>query len=103
MMHWRKGGHGGVCLVLPKPMPDADLTACFQLIDAVRDRLIFLFMLHGGLRVSEVCALTWDSIDRCAGTVRINGGKGQVDRIVSLSPDVEQALEVWRAHHTPGL
>jgi integrase/recombinase XerD len=90
-------------LVLPKPMPDADLTACFQVIDAVRDRLLFLFMLRCGLRVSEVCALTWDAIDRCAGTVRINRGKGQVDRIVYLAPDVEQALEIWRAHSTPGL
>jgi len=89
--------------VLPKPMPDADLAAFFQVIDAVRDRLIFLFMLRCGLRVSEVCALTWDAIDLEAGTVRINRGKGQVDRIVYLSPDVEQALEVWRAHHTPGL
>ncbi len=89
--------------VLPKPMPDADLAAFFQVIDAVRDRLIFLFMLRCGLRVSEVCALTWDAIDLEAGTVRINRGKGQVDRIVYLSPDVEQALAVWRAHHTPGL
>jgi len=89
--------------VLPKPIPDTDLTAFFQVIDAVRDRLIFLFMLRCGLRVSEVCALTWDAIDVHAGTVRINRGKGQVDRIVYLSPDVEQALEVWRAHHTPGL
>lgn len=89
--------------VLPKPIPDTDLTAFFRVIDAVRDRLIFLFMLRCGLRVSEVCALTWDAIDVHAGTVRINRGKGQVDRIVYLSPDVEQALEVWRAHHTPGL
>jgi site-specific recombinase XerD len=80
-------------LVLPKPMPDADLAAFFQVIDAVRDRLLFLFMLRCGLRVSEECALTWDAIDRCAGTVRINRGKGQVDRIVYLAPDVEQALE----------
>jgi integrase/recombinase XerD len=90
-------------LVLPKPIPDADLSAFFHVIDAVRDRLIFLFMLRCGLRVSEVCALTWDAIDRCAGTVRINRGKGQVDRIVYLSPDVEQTLEIWRAHSTPGL
>jgi len=88
-------------LVLPKPMPDADLTAFFQVIDAVRDRLIFLFMLRCGLRVSEVCALTWDAIDLRTGTVRVNRGKGQVDRIVYLSADVEEALEVWRAHHPP--
>src|SRR6266436_1877969 len=88
--------------VLPKPIPDADLAAFFQVIDSVRDRLIFLFMLRCGLRVSEVCALAWDAIDLDADTVRINRGKGQVDRIVYLSPDVEQALQVWRNHHTPG-
>src|SRR5712691_8907890 len=88
--------------VLPKPMPDTDLTAFFQVIDAVRDRLIFLFMLRCGLRVSEVCALAWDAIDLDAGTVRINRGKGQVDRIVYLSPDVEQTLQSWRAHRPSG-
>src|SRR3989449_1219759 len=89
--------------VLPKPIPDTDLVAFFHVIDAVRDRLIFLFMLRCGLRVSEVCALTWDAIDLGAGTVRINRGKGQVDRVVYLSPDVEQTLEVWRAHHPSSL
>src|SRR5262249_13381127 len=87
----------------PKTNPHAGLTAFFSVIDAVPDRLIFLFMLRCGLRVSEVCALTWDAIDRGAGTVRINRGKGQVDRIVYLAPDVEHALEVWRAHSTSGL
>jgi integrase/recombinase XerD len=48
-----------------------------------------------------VCALTWDAIDRTAGTVRINRSKGQVDRIVYLSPDVEQTLQVWWDYHTP--
>jgi len=88
--------------VLPKPMPDTDLAAFFKAIDAVRDRLIFLCMLRCGLRVSEVCALSWDAIDLSAGTIRITRGKGQVDRIVYLSPDVTQALQVWREHHTPG-
>ena len=89
--------------VLPKPIPDADLAAFFQVIDSVRDRLIFLFMLRCGLRVSEVCALAWNAIDLDAETVRINHGKGRVDRIVYLSPDVKRALTVWRAHHRPGV
>jgi integrase len=88
--------------VLPKPIPDTELIAFFQVIDSVRDRLIFLLMLRCGLRVSEVCALAWDAIDLSAGTVRITRGKGQVDRIVYFSPDVTQALQVWRNHHTPG-
>jgi hypothetical protein len=31
-------------LVLPKPLPDADLAAFFHVIDAIRDRLILLCM-----------------------------------------------------------
>jgi len=88
--------------VLPTPIPDTDLIAFFQVIDSVRARLIFLLMLRCGLRVSEVCALAWDAIDLSAGTVRITRGKGQVDRLVYVSPDVTQALQVWRHHHTPG-
>ena len=60
-------------------------------------------MLRCGLRVAEVRALAWEAIDLDAGTVRINRGKGQGDRVVYLSPDVKQALTLWRAHHTPGV
>jgi len=90
-------------LGLPKPIPDADLVAFFQVIDAVRDRLIFLLMLRCGLRVSEVCALPWEAIDQQAGTIRINQGKGRVDRIVYLAPDVAQTLEGWHRHQPPGV
>ena len=99
---WRRRHRLLTPTVLPKPMPDTHLIAFFQVIDSVRDRLVFLLMLRCGLRVSEVCALSWDAIDRSAGTVRITRGKGQVDRIVYLSPDVTQALQVWRNHHMPG-
>ncbi len=83
-------------------MAENDLTAFFKVIDSVRDRLIFLLMLRCGLRVSEVGALTWDAIDFNDGTARINNGKGQVDRIVYFSSDVEQALKTWRAYKETG-
>jgi site-specific recombinase XerD len=85
---------------LPKPMTDPDLTAFFRVIDAVRDRLICLLMLRCGLRVSEVCALTWDAIDFQDSTVRINHGKGPVDRIAYFSPDVAHALKTWQAYQS---
>jgi site-specific recombinase XerD len=88
---------------LPKPMAETDVVAFFKVIDSVRDRLLFLLMLRCGLRVSEACALTWEQIDMEAGTVRINNGKGQVDRVVYLAPDVETTLEVWRARRSGSL
>jgi integrase/recombinase XerD len=80
---------------LPKPMAEEDLSNFFKVIDSIRDRLIFLLMLRGGLRVSEASALTWNDIDFQAGTLRINNSKGQTDRIGYLAPDVEKSLRVW--------
>lgn len=85
---------------LPKPMADADLVAFFKAIDAVRDRAIFLLMLRCGLRISEVCALTWQVMDFSQGTLLIVNGKGQVDRTAYLAPDVEQALKLWQAQQS---
>jgi integrase/recombinase XerD len=85
---------------LPKPMPEADLLRLFTVIDAVRDRLIFLLMLRCGLRVSEVSHVRWEDIDVHAKTIRIHNGKGQVDRVVYLAPDVEQSLTRWRARRS---
>jgi site-specific recombinase XerD len=67
---------------LPKPMPEADLLRFFTVIDAVRDRLIFLLMRRCGLRVSEVSHVTWADMDVHAKTIRINNSTGHVDRVV---------------------
>ena len=80
---------------LPKPMAEEDLISFFKVIDSLRDRLIFLLMLRCGLRVSEVCRLTWQAVDLQASTVRVNNGKGQVDRIAYISPDLEKTLALW--------
>lgn len=82
---------------LPKPMRSVDVTAFFKVIDSVRDRLLFLIMLRCGLRVSEVCALRWEDVDWEDSTLRVNNGKGQVDRIVYFSADVAQTLKTWAA------
>jgi integrase/recombinase XerD len=78
-------------------MAEADLVQFFKAIDSVRDRLIFLFMLRCGLRVSEVSRLRWQDLDLAEGTVRVNSGKGLLDRVLYLSPDVTGALRAWSA------
>jgi integrase len=99
----RRQHHLAVPQGLPKAIPDADLVAFFQVIDSLRDRLLFLLMLRCGLRVSEACALTWDAVDLQAGTIRINHGKGQVDRLVYCSADVARAFQRWQRHSAPGM
>jgi site-specific recombinase XerD len=80
---------------LPRPMTEAEVSAFFRVIDALRDRTMFLLMLRCGLRVGEVSRLAWSAIDLTQGTVRIDHSKGHVDRVVYLSPDGAKALRQW--------
>jgi len=77
-------------------MAEDEVVAFFRVIDAVRDRTMFLLMLRCGLRVSEVSSLTWSALDFAQGTVRIDNSKGHVDRVVYLAPDVTKALRQWQ-------
>jgi site-specific recombinase XerD len=86
---------------LPKPLPEDDLLRFFRVIDRLRDRTMFLLMLRCGLRVGEVSTFTWPAINVGAGSIRIDHGKGQVDRVVYYSADVEDALRHWRRWHPP--
>jgi site-specific recombinase XerD len=81
---------------LPRPMAEDEVVAFFRVIDAVRDRTMFLLMLRCGLRVSEVSSLAWAALDFAQGTIRIDHSKGQVDRVVYLAPDVAKALRQWQ-------
>ena len=85
---------------LPRPMAEGEVSAFFRVIDALRDRTMFLLMLRCGLRVGEVSRLAWSAIDLTQGTVRIDNGKGHVDRVVYLSPDVAKALRQWQGLQT---
>jgi site-specific recombinase XerD len=86
---------------LPRPMGEAEISAFFRVIDALQDRTMFLLMLRCGLRVSEVNRLPWSAVDLEGGTLRVDNGKGQVDRVVYLSPDVATALRQWHGHRSP--
>ncbi|MBA3715932.1 MAG: tyrosine-type recombinase/integrase [Pyrinomonadaceae bacterium] len=89
--------HVAAPTTLPKPMSEVDLLRFFKVVDSLRDRLLFLLMLRCGLRVSEACALAWADVDLPALTLRIDGGKGDVDRVAYVAPDVDQALRLWQA------
>jgi site-specific recombinase XerD len=88
---------------LPRPMAESEVVAFFRVIDALEDRTMFLLMLRCGLRVSEVSHLRWEALDMTQGTLRVNNSKGQVDRVVYLSPDVATALRQWHGLQTVGL
>lgn len=65
-----------------------------RLLDASssRDRALILLCAHGGLRIAEALALTWDDWQGDSLTVR--HGKGGKLRRVTCSPSLTRALEV---------
>lgn len=73
-----------------------------KLIDAPkrqRDKLLLRLIYAAGLRVSEVCNLTWGALS-VDGVLYIQAGKGQKDRFVTLSEGMVKKLVAFNGDAT---
>jgi len=61
----------------------------------MRDRLLFLLLYGGGLRVSEACNLKWSEITFPQRQIRVVG-KGSKERVVVMPPMVFELLQTWK-------
>jgi integrase len=52
----------------------------------------FILAIYTGLRAFELAALRWESIDWSTRTLRVERGKGNKTRVVSLQPDIHDFL-----------
>ncbi len=66
---------------------------------ARRDYALIVFLLHTGLRLSEVAALTLDDLNITprGGEVNVRMGKGRKKREVTLNKSARDALSLWLA------
>jgi integrase/recombinase XerC len=67
---------------------------------ALRDRLIVELLYATGIRVSELCGLDIDDVDRERRQVRVLG-KGNKERSVPFGVPADQALETWLRYGRP--
>jgi integrase/recombinase XerC len=87
--------------ILPRAVP---IDETFALMDApeakavlgLRDRAMLELAYGAGLRVSELCGLDLDSVDRSSGIVRVLG-KGNKERLVPVNPQALEALDAYLA------
>jgi len=84
---------------LPRAVPVDEAFALMEAPDAeallgLRDRAMLEVLYGSGLRVSELCGLSLDSVDLRAGTARVLG-KGNKERICPLSAPAVEALSEW--------
>ena len=69
---------------LPVEVNEEEYTQLVNAPPSRHHRLGFMFAWESGLRVSEVINLRPEDINEVEGSMRINGGKGDKDRIVPL-------------------
>jgi len=74
------------------PYREEEVTALLEQAD-LRMKALLLLCAHGGLRISEALALTWDDIQLTAGELLVQSGKGGKQRRVVLGKSLIQALE----------
>jgi tyrosine recombinase XerC len=89
---------------LPVALPVEDVTDMIEApqregVHGLRDRAILEVIYGAGLRVSEVAALDLHHLERERGSlrVRVEGGKGDKDRIVPLGRKAARAIDEWLA------
>ena len=89
----------GKRLKTPKPLPrflqEESIERLFKVIRGKRDHAMFMLMLRCGLRVSEVAGLGLDQIDLKRRRLLVCNGKGGKDRMVYISDDAREALNVY--------
>jgi site-specific recombinase XerD len=66
-------------------------------LQAARDRSIVLLLLNTGLRISELCALTFTDLELSdrKGKVIVRQGKGSKRREIPLNQSARQAIRDW--------
>ena len=89
----------GTRLRVAKPLPRAlredQIDRFFDVIKSKRDWAMFRLMLRCGLRVEEVADLTLGAIDLKQRRLMVFNGKGSKDRVVYISDDAADALDVY--------
>jgi len=80
---------------LPRALRDDQVEQLFSVIKNKRDWAMFRLMLRCGLRVEEVADLTLGAIDLKQRRLMVLNGKGSKDRVVYLSADAADALDVY--------
>lgn len=91
-----------ICPKVPKKLPhfisvDEALSVLnsFNAEVPLREKVLFLLLYGGGLRVSEACTLKWSSVSLDQKVLRVKG-KGDKERVVALPSLTLDVLKRWK-------
>jgi integrase/recombinase XerD len=82
--------------VLPRAMNPSDVRKLLCVVDAIRDRALFLLLLRTGIRIGEALGLRLNDLDIKGRKVHLyEGEKNSMGRVVYLSDDALFAIKLW--------
>ena len=61
-----------------------------------RNKMMIQLFLASGLRLSELIDLHWKDINLMSGQLKVVLGKGSKDRILWISEDIINDLQIWK-------
>lgn len=87
-------------LKLPKFISQAEVLKILNRINTkcwtgVRHYAIIMVLYRAGLRVSELCNLTFPDCNFETGKLYVQGGKGKKDRYVPMDEDISSSVKRW--------
>lgn len=74
-----------------KPYTEDELDLLLQ-ISTPKLKALLLLCAHGGLRIAEALAITWEDLDLRKGTIAVQSGKGRKPRETFISERLEKVL-----------
>ena len=98
--------HNKIYIKLPKTLPKAipieDIKKFLAVIDDDRDRILFLMLLHTGMRIGELLNVKVDDIILSERKIMLYLGEKNLEgRVVYYSDEADKALRQWLAVRKP--
>jgi len=93
---------------VPRYLADHEVRSLLTYCDngaSLKERTIVITLLHTGIRASELAALKTTNIVQIQGTwkLHIQEGKGLKDRLIPLTPQCLQVLQMWQEQGWEGV
>ena len=88
---------------LPAVLSGIEVTLLLAQMTSIVHRTLTLLCYGAGLRLKEACSLEISAIDSLRKVIHVRGGKGNKDRLVTLTPRLHQALrDYWKERRPKG-
>jgi len=86
---------------LPKVIASENVFRILDRIKNIKHKCMVMLLYSSGLRVGELIGLTIGDVDFERGTIRVNRGKGDKDRVTVLGSKIVKYLESYIALYKP--